>query len=330
MSNPQNDPVAEALKKLFDAFPSGPLGIDVVGLSECNGRILANDIAASVDSPPFSRALVEGYLVNVSDTTAAGENNAVTLAVTGMIEPGKTYTETLSARSCMEVSTGSFVPEGDYAVVRQMDVTRREDNIAIKRSLNKGDNIESRGCEIKKEQVILRVGTRLSPKEIMLLAGQGISSTGVARKPVVAIYSSGNEVIRPSEPLKPGYVWDANSYTLSALTEEYGGIPLVVDIMKDDFDAFQKALRAGLTRADMAVISGGTAVGGKEFIVELINSLDEPGVVVNGVPMRSGKPLIMGVVAEKPVVCVAGYPPEAIRGFELFGKPTIARLLGMK
>ncbi len=316
MNNPQNDPVAEALKMFFDAFPAGPLGIEEVAISECNRRIVAVDVKASTDSPPFSRALVEGYLVNVSDIADAGENKPVTLTVTGTIEPGKTYAEDLQAMTCMELSTGGFVPEGNFAVVRHMDIVKTGNGIIVKKPVNMGDNIESKGCEQKKGEVIVRLGTKLSPKEIMLLASQGVSSVTVSKKPVVAIFSTGNEILRHSEPLKPGYVWDANSYTLAALVEDCGGLPLVVDIMKDDMTTFQKTLRGGLTRSDMAVISGGTAAGGREFIVELINSIDDPGVVVNGVPMRSGKPLIMGVVAEKPIVCVAGYPPEAMRGFE--------------
>lgn len=330
MNNQQNDPVAEALKRFFDAFPPGPLGIEEVGISECNRRIAAIDVKASIDSPPFSRALVEGYVVNVPDAADAGENNPVTISVAGMIEPGKTYAEGLPAMTCMELSTGGFVPEGDYAVVRHMDIVKTDDGIIVKKPVSRGDNIEPKGCEHKKDEVIISLGTRLSPKEIMLLASHGFSSVTVSKKPIVAIFSTGTDILRHAEPLKPGYVWDANSYTLASLVEECGGMPLVVDIMKDDLTTFQKALRGGLTRVDMAVISGGTAAGGREFIAELINSIDDPGVVVNGVAMKSGKPLIMGVLADKPIVCVAGYPPEAMRGFELFGKPTISRLLGVK
>ncbi|MCC7202265.1 MAG: molybdopterin molybdotransferase MoeA [Nitrospirae bacterium] len=328
MNSQQNDAVAEALKRFFDAFPSGPLGIEEAALSECNRRIVAVDVKASTDSPPFSRALVEGYLVNVADTASAGENKPVTLAVTGTIEPGKAYAEGLASMTCMELSTGGLVPEGEYAVVRHMDIVKTGTGIIVKKAVARGENVESKAYEHKKGDVIIRPGTKLSPKEIMLLAGQGVSSVTVSKKPVVAIFSTGTDILRHSEPLKPGYVWDVNSYTLAALVEECGGMPMVVDIMRDDFTAFQKTLRGALTRADMAVISGGTAAGGREFIAELINSIDDPGVVVNGVPMKSGKPLIMGVLSEKPVVCVAGYPPEAIRGFELFGIPAISRLLG--
>lgn len=329
MNDRPDDPVAAALERFLAAFPAGPVGVESVELGKACARVLAADVMAAIDSPPFSRALVEGFLVNVADTASAGDATPVSLAVSGAIGPGKTFENQIPSGTCMEVSTGSFIPEGAFAVARYMDVTRSGKGITIKRGYNQGDNIEAIGCEIKKGEVILRVGTRLSPKEIMILAGQGILSVRVARAPKAAIFCSGNEVVPPSELLRPGYIWDANSYTLSAQIEEYGGLPLFYGIMKDDFSAFQEALKDGLSKADMVVISGGTAIGGREFIADLIHSFGGPGVVVNGVPMRSGKPLIMGVIENKPVVCVAGYPPESLRGFELFGKPVIKRLLGI-
>ena len=329
MNEKQDDPVAAAIERFFSAFPSGPIGTETVGLAEARGRVLADDISATIDSPPFSRALVEGFLVNFKDTENAGDTAPVTLTVSGTIEVGKTFESAISPGNCIEVSTGSYVPEGGYAVVRYMDITRTGNVIAVKRPFKKGDFIESAGCEIRMGDLILKQGTKLSAREIMTLAGQGILNVKVVKRPKVAIFCSGNEIIPSSEPIKPGHVWDANSYTLSAQVEEAGGIPVFCGIMKDDSSAFKDALKSGLDQADMAVISGGTAIGGREFIADLINSVGKPGVVVNGVPMRSGKPLIMGVVENKPVVCVAGYPPESLRGFDLFGKPAIERLLGM-
>ncbi|MBI5192343.1 MAG: molybdopterin molybdotransferase MoeA [Nitrospirae bacterium] len=329
MNDKQDDPVAAAVERFFSAFPAGPIGTETIGLSVCRGRVLAGDVNAGINSPPFSRALVEGFLVNVKDTDGAGDNTPVTLSVSGMIEVGMMYDASISHGMCIEVSTGSFVPEGEYAVVRYMDISKSNNVITIKRPFKKGDFIETAGCEIKKGDLILKQGTRLSAREIMTLAGQGILSVNAVKRPAVAIFCSGNEVIPPSEPLKPGHVWDANSYTLSAQIEDYGGVPIFCGIMKDDFSTFKEALKNGLNHADMAVISGGTAIGGRDFIADLINSLGTPGVIVNGVPMRSGKPLIMGVIGNKPIVCVAGYPPESLRGFDLFGKPAIERLLGV-
>lgn len=329
MNEKQNDPVAEALERFLASFKAGPAGTEEAGLPESRGRILAADINAAVNSPSFSRALVEGFLVNVKDTLTAGEATPVMLTISGMIEVGKTFESAITTGNCMEVSTGSFVPEGEYAVARYMDITRTGNVITIKRPFKKGDFIESAGCEIKKGDIILQRGTRISPSEIMTLSGQGILKVNVSKRPVAAVFCSGNEIIPPSEPLKPGHVWDANSFTLSAQIEEYGGTAIFCGIIKDDFAMFRDALKDALDKADMAVISGGTAIGGREFIADLINSLGKPGVVVNGVPMRSGKPLIMGVIENKPVVCVAGYPPESLRGFDLFGRAAIERLLGL-
>jgi len=329
MNPRQDDPVGTALGRFLPSFNPGPVGIETVGLSRCRGRVLANDVPAVIDSPPFSRALVEGFLVRAEDTDGAGEDTPVNLTISGMIEPGMTWDTPLSSGSCLEVSTGSFIPEGPYAVVRYVDTVRSTKEITVRRGYRRGENIEARGCEIRRGEIILRRGIRVTPREIMILAGQGITCLEVSKRPQVAIFCSGNEVIPPSESLRPGCIYDANSYSLAAQVEEYGGVPLFAGIMKDDLSLFRTALREMLERVDMVVISGGTAVGGKEFIVELIDSLGRPGVVVNGVPMRSGKPLIMGVIENKPVVCVAGYPPEAIRGFELFGRPVIERLLGI-
>lgn len=329
MNDKQDDPVAAAVERFFSAFPAGPIGTETVGLAEGRGRVLADDVDAGINSPPFSRALVEGFLVNVGDTESAGDNAPIALTVNGMIEVGRIYDSPIAHGTCIEVSTGSYVPEGEYAVVRYMDTSKSDNIITVKRPFKKGDFIETAGCEIKKGDVILKRGARLSPADIMTLAGQGIVKVKIAKRPVVAVFCSGNEIIPPSEPLKPGHVWDANSYTLSAQIEEYGGSPVLCGIIKDDSAMFKDALKDALDKADMAVISGGTAVGGREFIADLINSLGNPGVVVNGVPMRSGKPLIMGVIGNKPIVCVAGYPPESLRGFGMFGRPAIERLLGI-
>ncbi len=324
----EEDPVKNALDTFFKAFPPGPTGIEGIELQDAIGRVLADNVEARVDSPPFSRTLTDGYVVNVKDTISATETHPVSLKILGVIEPGMVWTDSIPQGYCREVRTGSYINEGEYGVISSREAERSGDHIIIRHPVNKGHNIEEKGCEIKKGDLLLKIGKRLNLQDIMLLASQGMKYIDVARKPVVAIYSSGNEILSLSQPMQPGKIWDVNSYTLFALTIQYGGMPLSIGAIKDDFDTFQRALRAGLSRVDMAVISGGTAAQGKDFIVEVINSIDDPGVIINGLPIRSGKPLKMAVLGEKPVVCVAGYPPEAIRGFELIGKPTISRLLG--
>jgi len=333
MATPSADPVQGTLEQFLSAFPSGPLGVEELPLETLAGRVLTEELCALMDSPPYSRSIIEGYLINAPETENASDQHPVILKVVGRISPGQSHVKAVKPESAVEVSTGSYVPPMvGLAVVREMDARRQSasggDQITIQKAVQEGANIEIQGCDLKKGTILLKKGHPINPEDISLLASQGILSVKVARLPRVAIFSSGDEVISPTQPMKPGFIWDCNSYGLSALVKAHGGIPMFKDIMKDDFDQFKTHLQKALQEADMIIISGGTAVDGRDFVADLIKALGSPGVVVNGVPMRGGKPLIMGVVGQKPIVCVAGHPPEAIRGFHLFGKPALARLLG--
>jgi molybdopterin molybdotransferase len=191
-----------------------------------------------------------------------------------------------------------------------------------------GANVEEQGRDLKQGTVIVTKGTRLGPDEVALLAAQGRDTLPVAVRPIVGIFGSGNEVIPHTARLTPGAIWDCNTPALSAFVKQEGGVPKTFGVVRDDFDAFLRALRGALPYCGMIVVAGGTAVEGREFVKDLVAELGSPGVLVNGVPMRSGKPLIMGVAGTVPIVCVAGHPPEALRGFRLFGVPALARLLG--
>ncbi len=329
MQNPSADPTQAPLKKFLEAFPAGPLGVEEAAIDHLPGRCLAEDIKAPSDSPPYSRSIIEGYLVNISETEAASDQNPVVMRIAGRIDPGQSGIKAVKPETAFEVVTGSYVPPTvGLGVVRMMEAAREGEQITVRKPVQDGSNLEQQGCEVKKGATVMRKGRRIQPEDITALAGLAVLTAQVARLPRVAIFSSGNEVIPPTQPMKPGMIWDANSYGLSALVTAEGGEPQFMGIMKDDFDVFKDHLKRALADADMILISGGTAVGGRDFIADLIQSLGPPGVVVNGVPMRGGKPLVMGIVGQKPIVCVAGHPPEAVRGFQIFGRPALSRLLG--
>ncbi|MBI4714383.1 MAG: molybdopterin molybdotransferase MoeA [Nitrospirae bacterium] len=325
------EPWREALEKFLAAFPEGPISRETVDLRQAAGRVSAGEVPARTDIPPFSQALMEGVLVYAADTDGAAPGAPVGLEIAGKIEAGAAERPSLSPGKGLEVFTGSLLdgfPPERVAVVPFRELKKEGNRIAVERRSRAGENIELRGKELRTGATLIPGGKRLGPAEIGLLAGQGILQAAVAGRQTVALFSSGNEVLPPSEPIRPGCVRDANSYALSAAVTECGGIPRFYGIMKDDLEGFTAALRRALGECDMAVIAGGTLAGGKPFIEELVRAMGHPGIVINGVPMRSGKPLIMGVAGTQPIVCVAGYPPEALRGFGLFGRPAIARLLG--
>jgi molybdenum cofactor synthesis domain-containing protein len=322
------DPVEAALGRFLPAFPQGPRAIERVGLDHALDRVTAGDITAGTDSPPYSRSIVEGYLVNPEETRTASASGPVTFSVAGVIRPGDLAPSALPPKTVWEVFTGSALLPCRWGVIRQWDATRTGERVACTAPIQDGANIEAQGCDLSRGTVVVSKGTLLGPDQIALIAAQGLNTIAVAAKPIVGIFGSGDEVIPHTARLTPGGIWDCNTPALSAFVQREGGIPKPYGIVRDDFDAFVRAVTSALSHCGMVVIAGGTAAGGREFVRDLVAALGSPGVLVNGVPMRSGKPLIMGVVGEIPVVCVAGHPPEALRGFRLFGVPALARLLG--
>ncbi len=322
------DPIQEARQVFLSKVTKGPLGIETISVLSACGRILVEDIVATVDDPPYARSIMEGYLVSPLDTSDASKENPASLGIAGNIPVDSGETKGLAAGKVLGVTTGSYIPSGDYSVVKKWDVQVRGDQIVIDRPAIKGANIEAMGSERKKESLLFSRGTRIQAGDIFLLASQGILEVKVANAPRVAIFSSGNEVIPPTEPFRKGAIWDCNSYGLSALIKEAGGTPVFKGIVKDDFNLFKAKVKEAIGGVDMVVISGGTAVDGRDFTSDLLNSLGVPGTLVNGIPMRSGKPIVLGVSGSKPIVCVAGHPPEAARGFMLFGRVMVAHLMG--
>ncbi len=323
-----DNPISEALKLFIDAIPKNMPLLETIPILNARGRVLGENVQAEIDDPPFSRSIMEGFVLAASDLNSASESNAVLLDVMGEIAVGQSSAVGLAPGKALQVTTGSFIPPGDYTVVRAWDVKRDGDKISVSKPSKPGDNIERQAEMRKKGEILLKKGHRISSDDIFLLASQGILGVSVARAPRIALFSSGNEVIPPTEPFKVGAIWDCNRYGLSSLIEEAGGHPLFQGIMEDDFENFTEKLKTGLQAADMAVISGGTAIGGEDFTANLINQLGPPGTLVNGIPMRSGKPIVLGLAEGKPIVCVAGHPPEAARGFKLFAQPAISHLMG--
>ncbi|MBI1822077.1 MAG: molybdopterin molybdotransferase MoeA [Nitrospirae bacterium] len=328
MNSQTDDPIQTALAKFLPEIPEGNLKKEIIPLSMALHRVLAKDIKAPMDSPPYSRSIMEGYVVNIQDTESAATNNPIGIVPKGEIPLGFSKIKAIPVGTGLSVTTGSYIPPGDYAVIRPFDYEPRNNKFYIKRAFKPAENIETQGCDLRKGSFLLKKGKLLNPADIGLLASMGILKAQVSCKPKVSIFSSGNEVISPTKKFSPGFIWDSNSYALSAAVEEAGGIPLFKGIVKDDFNSFKKELQKALKTSDMILISGGTAVGGRDFVAEIINALGKPGTLVNGVPMRSGKPMVNGVVGKTPIVCVAGHPPEAMRGFLFFGKAAIYRLLG--
>lgn len=322
----EESPLRAAQQRFLDAVPLRATRAQSRRLNEANGFTSYQSVLAPTDMPPYPRAIVEGFLVNTADTSGASETAPKTFTIVGTVQPGDRRCPNLGSLQAVEVATGSIVHAGDYSIVRVWEAQRRGNSFAIVRPFAPGFFIEQQGCDVRQGTQVLEPGTALGPWELGLLAGMGIDEVSVAEPPNVVLFSCGNEVIPHTEAQYPGAIRDSNSVMLSAAVADSGGAPRFAGIMKDDFDVFLERLHHALADSDMVLISGGTAAAGRDFISDLIREVGD--LIVDGVPMKSGRPLIMGISNGKPIVAVAGHPPEALRGFRLFGSPAIHRLLG--
>lgn len=319
-------PLIEAQQKFVDALPFRAMGSERCALAHALGRTLSGNVVAPMDAPPYPRVIVEGFLVNAADTAEASETNPVSFIIAGEIKPGDDQCPPIARGQGWRVATGSIAGDGALAVVRMWEARLQGNSFTVTRPFPPRFFIEEQGCDIKQGATVLSAGAVLDPMALGTAASMGVDALDVVRIPKVALFSSGNEVMPYTQPMRPGAIRDSNSVMLAAAIAQAGATPVFCGIMKDDFDGFVAAAGTALQGADMLVISGGTAVGGRDFISDLIRALGT--LLVDGVPMRSGRPLIMGVAGGKPIVCVAGHPPEALRGFNLFGSAAINRLLG--
>ena len=324
MSEPS--PLLTAQQKFIDAIHATAIGTENITLADALGRILAQPLQAQEDAPAYHRAIVEGFIVHASATQGASDENPISFKIIGNVRPGDALCPHFASGEAIEVSTGAIVIDGPIAIVRMWEAKRNGDSFTISRPFPPRFFIEDQGCDIKKGDEIITAGTPLQPQHIGTLASLGINSIEVNRPPQVTLFASGDEVIPHTETFRPGLIRDCNTPMLSAAVISSGGIPQTAGIMGDNFDTFVSAVKASLKTTDMIIIAGGTAIGGRDFISDLIREVGE--LVIDGVPMKSGRPLIMGLSNGKPIICVAGHPPEALRGFRLFGGPAIAKLTG--
>lgn len=322
----EESPLTKAQSDFASQLTFRSQGAETITIDAALNRICYQDVTATMDSPPYARAIVEGFLVNTSETANANESAPVNFQINGEILPGDQTAIAPKAGEAVKIATGSLIPEGDYSAIRPWEAKTSDNTLSVSRPFPPRFFIEEQGCEQRTGDTLITQGAVISAEHIGLLASMGANEIDVAKKVRVTIFSSGDEVIPHTENFIIGHIFDCNSPMLSAAVDNAGGIARAGGIQSDNFDNFVSAAKKALQDSDMLLISGGTAIDGRDFISDLVKELGS--LVIDGVPMRSGRPLIMGTADAKPIVCVAGYPPEALRGFMLFGQLAINIMTG--
>lgn len=324
--------VDEAVKQILAQIQ--PLPTEIVHITAAFGQILAEDIYSDLDLPPFPNSSMDGYAIKADDLISL----PLTLPVVMDIPAGFFPTQVLQSGQAARIMTGAPMPEGADAVVPVEDTDSVWDvgdaalqTVTIRKGAKRGDNVREIGENIKQGQLLLSAGTQLRPQDIGVLASVGRATVSVAVQPVVAILSTGDELVTADEPLTPGKIRDTNSYALAALVTQHGGIPKVLPIASDDLEAIRKLFQDALALNPALVISSaGVSVGAADYIRTILAELGQ--VNFWRINIRPGKPLAFGLLnglnGKVPFFGLPGNPVSAMVTFDVCVRPALFKMVG--
>ncbi|MEM4101080.1 MAG: molybdopterin biosynthesis protein [Desulfurococcaceae archaeon] len=321
--------VDDAIREVLAKLKPSPRGVEIVKLEDAVYRVLATDIYAPLDYPPFDRSEVDGYAVLSHAVSKATELNPVELKVAGKVSPGE-YPENLfcDEKSAVQVSTGSAVPANCDAVIMEEYTERREDTVRIYRSVAPGEGVSTTGSDVSAGDLVLPHGVLIKHKEIAVLAGLGFHEIPVYVKPRIAVYSTGAEVVEPGKHLALGEVYDVNGYLITAFLRELGANAEYKGILPDDYTVIKNTIERDLDYYDVIVTSGGTSAGVADTVYRVFESLGD--VIVHGLKAKPGKPTVIAISGKKLLMGLPGFPLSAYMILVRVVKPIISALTGLR
>jgi putative molybdopterin biosynthesis protein len=319
----------EAERRFRAAIELTPRGVDRVPLEAALDRVLAADVTSPVDVPSFDRANVDGFAVVAEDTFGASEEGPRTVRLCDeAIHTGVVPRMVIRPGTAVSIATGGMVPRGADAVVMVEHADARGRELRIARAVAAGSGISFAGTDITSGETVLRRGHLLTSRDTGVLAAIGIADVDVWRKPIVAILSTGDEIIAPGEPMQAAKVYDSNAQVLADAVREAGGEPRRLGITHDDVAALRHKVREALDVADVVLLSGGTSKGDGDLSYRVVAELDHPGIVAHGVALKPGKPICLAATRGRAVVVLPGFPTSAIFTFHEFVAPVLRLLAG--
>ena len=319
----------EAERRFRAAVDLTPRGIERVALDAALDRVLAVDVVSPLDVPSFDRSNVDGFAVVAHDTFGASEEVPRCLRLGDeVIHTGIVPSSVIRGGEAVAIATGGMVPRGADAVIMIEHVDVRDATLQVRRAVTAGSGVAFAGTDITAGETVLRRGQILTSRDTGVLAAIGVADVDVWRKPVVAILSTGDEIIAPGEPMRPARVFDSNAQILADAVRELGGEPRRLGIVPDDEDALRRKVREALEVADIVVLSGGTSKGAGDVSYRVVAELSDPGIVAHGVALKPGKPICLAATHGRPVVVLPGFPTSAIFTFHEFVAPVLSAMAG--
>jgi len=306
-----------------------PLPPTQLGITEAEGSVLAEDITASRPLPPFDNSAMDGYALIAADTAGAAKDAPVTLRVTGEVAAGDTGAYAVTPGTCLRITTGAKLPGGADAIVPVEETDGGIAQVAIRLAVEPGHAVRYSGGDAREGDVLLARGTRLGPMQIAVLASSGRARAEVFPRPRVAVFSTGDELTEPGQPLAPGKIWDSNSFMLAAAAREAGCLAFRHGPVPDNPREILAAIEHQLLRADLLITSGGVSMGGKHDVVK--DTLSRLGTIqFRKVAMQPGMPQGFGTIGEDstPIFTLPGNPVSAYVSFQIFVLTALGALQG--
>jgi putative molybdopterin biosynthesis protein len=325
----------EAEKRFRASVDLAPRGIEQVALDLALGRVLAADVVSPVDVPSFDRSNVDGFALIAEDTFGASEEVPRLLCLTDEVIHTSVVPRTVvRSGEAVAIATGGMMPRGADAVVmvEHSDLGAKgegdKSELRVHRAVTAGSNVSFAGTDITAGETVLRRGEVLTSRDTGVLAAIGVAHVDVWRKPIVAILSTGDEIIAPGQPMQPARIYDSNAQVLADAVRELGGEPHRLGIVSDDEQMLRVKVHAALQIADIVLLSGGTSKGAGDVSYRVVAELTDPGIVAHGVALKPGKPICLASTGGRPVVVLPGFPTSAIFTFHEFVAPVLSAMAG--
>jgi len=318
-------PLAEA-RRIIDANIPLLEHHERVALAHADARVLAQDVVSSQDVPPFSRAAMDGYAVRAEDTFGASRSEPGTLRCVEQVFTGQVPVRTLQPGECAEIATGAPMPPGADAVVVVEESESDGEVVRIFTPVYPRQNVGRQGADIQQGQTVLRAGDVLTPARLGAIAALGNIDVDVRVRPRIAILSTGNEIIEPGQALAPGQIYDVNRFTLTALVERHGSVAVPYRTAADTLEDLSRAVDECL-REDVLVFSGGSSVGERDLILDVLAARGE--VLFHGIAVKPGKPMAFGRIDGKLFFGMPGYPTSCLTNGYALVVPALRKMAGL-
>lgn len=297
--------------------------VERVALDDASGRVLARELSAGDDFPIAPRSAMDGFALLAAGTPG-------TLAIAGEVRMGEAMRATVTRETALRIPTGGTLPEGADAVVPIEEARADATTVYVERAFDSGANVIARGSDMRRGETLLASGTRIASPQCGLLAALGVARVDVYRQPIVAVFSSGDELVDVEETPGPGRIRDSNRYAIAASLRAMGAQARHYPRLPDDCESFVLALAAALHECDAIVMTGGSSVGERDVAPAAVAALGEPGVVVHGLRVKPGKPTLLGAAGGKPILGLPGNPVSALMMLEAVGAPIVSALCGAR